>query len=183
MTPIDRIQCLRYKCFANKGDTVTSKERKQKYWDKVYANAELIPCKCGCGTMIKSKDRYGRNKSYENGHNKRKYDDPTQYKREWNHKHREDRQALKTLFGRKRKEELVLLKGGKCKMCGVEYTKENTAIFDFHHRDKNSREFRLNTTTLINTNMKAILKELEKCDLLCANCHRLLHYWEVADTE
>ena len=160
---------------------MSNKERKQRYWDKVYENAELVPCKCGCGELIKNKDKYGRNKSYKNGHNHRKYDDPTQYKREWNHKNREERQAYKTLYGRERKERLILLKGGKCKICGVEYNKENSAIFDFHHRDKESREFRLNTTTLINIGMDKILEEAEKCDLLCSNCHRLLHFWETVD--
>lgn len=60
----------------------TNKEAKKRHFDKVYRNAEIIECACGCGIKIKNKDRYGRDKAYVNGHNNKKYEDPTQYKRE-----------------------------------------------------------------------------------------------------
>lgn len=161
---------------------MTNKERKQRYWDKVYENAPLVPCKCGCGTMIKNKDHYGRNKSYVNGHNNRKYEKPNQYKLEYYHKHREERQAYKSIYGRKRKEKLIILKGGKCSLCGIEYDGENSAIFDFHHRDKRNKTFLLNTNNLIRYSWGKILSELDKCDLLCSNCHRLTHFWENNNT-
>lgn len=161
---------------------MSNKERKQRYWQKVYDNAPLIPCKCGCGEMIKSKDHYGRNKSYVNGHNNRKYGDKTQYKREYCHRHREERQAYKSIYGRNRKEKAILLKGSKCNICGIEYNKENSAIFDFHHRIKEKDKIRLNTSNLTRFSWDTILKELEKCDLLCSNCHRLLHFWEDNNT-
>lgn len=160
------------------GDNMTSKEIKQRYWDKVYEKAPLVPCKCGCGEMIKSKDHYGRDKYYVNGHNNRKYETKNQYKLEWCHKHREERQAYKTMYGRKRKEKLILLKGGKCQKCGVKYNGENSAIFDFHHIDKSSKKFILNTKTLICYSWEKIVNESEKCELLCSNCHRLHHFWE-----
>ena len=31
----------------------------------------LVPCACGCGTMIASRDRYGRPRHYVNRHGKR----------------------------------------------------------------------------------------------------------------
>lgn len=60
---------------------LTQKEIKQRYFDKVYAEAPLVECACGCGEQIKSKDRYGRDKRFVSGHNGRKYEDPKEYKR------------------------------------------------------------------------------------------------------
>ena len=42
---------------------------KERYYKKVYDAAPDIECQCGCGILIKSKDKYGRNKSFVNGHN------------------------------------------------------------------------------------------------------------------
>ncbi len=67
--------------------------------------------------------------------------------------------------------ELVNELGGKCSLCG--YNK-CIAAFDFHHKsdDKESAvAFLLNHSSKEKT-----LKEARKCLLLCANCHRELHY-------
>jgi len=48
------------------------KESKRKYYDKLYLKAPLAPCKCGCGTMTKTMDKWGRKKEYVHGHNRRK---------------------------------------------------------------------------------------------------------------
>ena len=151
------------------------KEIKQKYFGRVYDDAPIIECKCGCGTKIKSKDKYSRDVSYVNGHGGRKYKDPTQYKREWNHRNREARYSYKVRYGHKRKVGLIEFKGGKCLLCGDEYNGSNASMFDFHHRIPEEKEFGINMATILNKSMAKILKEVEKCDLLCSNCHRLLH--------
>lgn len=72
----------------------STKQIKQRYFDKVYAAAKEIECSCGCGTLIKDKDRYGRDKSYVTGHNtERKYDNPLQYKKEYLVRNREKHNA------------------------------------------------------------------------------------------
>lgn len=72
-----------------------------------------------------------------------------------------------------RKKELINLKGGGCSKCG--YNK-NYAALDFHHlRDK---EFPLDSRNIGNRSLPSLLKELDKCILLCANCHREEHYPE-----
>jgi len=93
---------------------LTKREIKRRYHDKVYDEAIWIECACGCGKKTKDLDRYGRPKRYINGHNGRKYDDPTQYKREWNHRNRPARQEYKKQYHRQRKIKLILTKGGKC---------------------------------------------------------------------
>lgn len=104
---------------------LTNKEIKQRYFDKVLANAQDIECACGCKTIIKNKDKYGRDKKFVTGHNGRKYEDPTQYKREWNHRNRETRYQYKMSYHRIRRLQLLELYGNKCKDCGMEYNGNN----------------------------------------------------------
>lgn len=61
--------------------------------------------------------------------------------------------------------------GGSCKSCG--YTKCLAAL-EFHHNDPNQKDFVVNGSTTRTFNEKT-RKELDKCTLLCANCHREEH--------
>jgi len=71
---------------------------------------------------------------------------------------------------RKLKEEGVNFLGGKCKICGYD---KCSAALDFHH-PKNNKEGNVGVF-LKNESRQKLLKEVEKCILLCANCHRELH--------
>jgi len=145
---------------------------KKRYFKKVYDNAPLTDCACGCGQQIKTKDHYARDVKYINGHNNRKYDDPTQYKREWNHRNRDKRYAYKKQWLYAFKAELIDYLGGCCIKCSLEYNGTNAAIFDFHHlKDK---EFNV-SSSLNKYSKNRIYQEVDKCELLCANCHRLHH--------
>ena len=62
--------------------------------------------------------------------------------------------------------------GGKCQMCGI--TSECLDIFDFHHRNPLEKESSLNV--LVNKSWAHIQPELDKCDLLCSNCHKITHW-------
>jgi hypothetical protein len=85
---------------------------------------------------------------------------------------RQRRQYLYIKQHRARKKEwAVKYKGGKCKLCG--YSK-NICALDFHHLDKNKKKFNIAGTRYY-LSIKALKKELDKCILVCANCHRELH--------
>jgi hypothetical protein len=71
------------------------------------------------------------------------------------------------------KKEFVEIKGGKCKCC--EYNK-NLAALSFHHRDPNKKSFELDARTMCAKKREELLEELDKCDLLCMNCHQELHH-------
>ena len=71
-----------------------------------------------------------------------------------------------------RKLELIRLKGGKCEKCGYD---KNISALEFHHLDPNAKKFNLDSRKLSNTTRDKILEELDKCILVCANCHRELH--------
>jgi|SRR5210317_2276533 hypothetical protein len=75
--------------------------------------------------------------------------------------------------GLKRKKEILLLKGGCCKHCGY---KKSLAALSFHHRNPEEKSFNLDLRSLSNRKWESILLELDKCDLLCANCHMEEHY-------
>ena len=74
---------------------------------------------------------------------------------------------------RKRKEQAIECLGGKCLDCGGVYVRD---VYDFHHRDPAQKEMPLNQ--MFKLNWKKVKSEIDKCDLLCANCHRIRHYRE-----
>lgn len=67
---------------------------------------------------------------------------------------------------------LVEYKGGRCERCG--YCK-NYAVLQFHHRDPTQKEFTISDYKISDFN-DDIKDELDKCVLLCANCHGETHY-------
>lgn len=60
--------------------------------------------------------------------------------------------------------------GGKCQRCGYD---KCIAALEFHHRDPGEKEFQF--ARYQRRSYEALAKELDKCDLLCANCHREEH--------
>jgi hypothetical protein len=71
------------------------------------------------------------------------------------------------------KERAIEYLGGKCKDCGGVYIQD---VYDFHHRDPTQKEMQPNR--MFRLKWEKIKPELDKCDLLCANCHRTRHYKE-----
>ncbi|XKT74921.1 MAG: hypothetical protein ACJKSS_02030 [Patescibacteria group bacterium UBA2103] len=61
--------------------------------------------------------------------------------------------------------------GGKCKICGYKKCKQALA---FHHKDPKQKDFGLSARGLTRS-WEKIQKELDKCILVCANCHAELH--------
>lgn len=73
-------------------------------------------------------------------------------------------------FRKKNKERAVEYKGGKCLVCG--YSKCITAL-EFHHLDPAQKDFSISANS--NKAWYKIENELDKCILVCANCHREVH--------
>lgn len=135
---------------------------------------ETIKCACGCLTEFNRLDKYGRERKFISGHNGRKYSDPTQHKREWNHRNRKARQEYKATYHRKRKVACIKYRGGGCEGCGLNYNGENAAIFHLHHVNPKTKDFAIGNQ-VVNKAWATIVKELDKCLLLCANCHEMKH--------
>lgn len=69
------------------------------------------------------------------------------------------------------KKKAIAYKGGKCENC---CTVLPYPCYDFHHVNPEEKEFAWNR--LRNQKWETVQRELDKCQLLCANCHRLEHY-------
>lgn len=59
-------------------------------------------------------------------------------------------------------------KGGSCVCCGYD---QHPGVLDFHHLDPALKEFSISGKGMTRS-WGAIQKELDKCILVCANCHR-----------
>ena len=73
------------------------------------------------------------------------------------------------------KKQLVNYKGGKCEECG--YNKCIGAL-QFHHLDQSIKDFDISTQyTGGHIDMEKMYNEVDKCQLLCANCHAEKHFF------
>lgn len=127
-----------------------------------------------------------KNRAYRKAHREKT--------REWNNKYREENEErerqkrraykirnreknnessrrLNVRRSREHKEYFINYKGGVCVQCGYKYTGENAAAFDFHHVNPVEKD----TNLRMANSLARLQKEVEKCILLCSNCHRVLH--------
>lgn len=72
-----------------------------------------------------------------------------------------------------RKAKIVEIMGGCCSKCGY---KKCVAALEFHHIDGNNKDFSLSNKGWFSS-FQRLLEESKKCILVCANCHREIH-WE-----
>lgn len=61
----------------------------------------------------------------------------------------------------------------KCSKCGYNQCLE---ALEFHHSDPNKKEYSICFLVNSEKNIKAIQEEIDKCIVLCANCHREEHW-------
>lgn len=64
----------------------------------------------------------------------------------------------------------IAYKGGKCIICG--YNKCNRAL-NFHHINPKEKSFTISSMRALSWN--TLVKEIDKCVLLCSNCHMEAH--------
>lgn len=80
---------------------------------------------------------------------------------------------IKAVAKRRRKLKVMAVehKGGKCMICG--YSKYIGAL-EFHHIDPKYKDFSLSVRGLTRS-WERIKEEVEKCLLVCSNCHKEIH--------
>lgn len=76
---------------------------------------------------------------------------------------KEKRKQLKNLA--------IAYKGGKCSVCSYD---KCLAALEFHHLDPTKKEFSISSYSI--NDLDLLKLELDKCILLCSNCHREIHY-------
>lgn len=111
------------------------------------------------------------------------------WSREWYHRNKEKSKQRNLLwrvnnkeyirekqkqFKRERKLFCIEYLGGKCKDCEGQF---NPAVYELHHRDPKEKD--RDPSKMFQLSQERLVSEIDKCDLLCANCHRLRHNKEL----
>lgn len=74
---------------------------------------------------------------------------------------------------KQRKIDAINYKDGKCLDCEISHPNYPSAIFEFHHLDPKKKDTSWGKLRL--RSWDKIINELDKCVMLCANCHRIRH--------
>ena len=105
----------------------------------------------------------------------------SQHKKYMNQRYKDDsvfREQIKNsaALGRKAMKEWYIETKSKlkCKIC----PENHVSCIDFHHRDHSNKLFEVGDGMRRGLSKDKILSEMEKCDILCSNCHRKLHWKE-----
>lgn len=98
--------------------------------------------------------------------------------REYNKQYYQNNSAYFKENARKREQEIQKFiqqqkVGMFCQRCG----NTDIRVLDFHHLDKSKKEMSISQIVYKGWGRERILQEIAKCEVLCANCHRILH-WE-----
>lgn len=96
------------------------------------------------------------------------------YRREWFARNKEHGREKVKERKRQLKEWLVSLKETLRCPCG----QHHIATLTFHHRDPSKKDIEISRAVSNGWSKERILKEMEKCDVLCSNCHKILHWNE-----
>ncbi len=72
---------------------------------------------------------------------------------------------------KKLREMAITYGGGKCALCGYERCSD---ALEFHHLDSSKKDFAISQGGMTRSWEKT-KAEIDKCVLVCANCHRELH--------
>lgn len=84
----------------------------------------------------------------------------------------EVRRKATTEFRKRRYAEFLEYKKTlKCEQCG----ESHPGCLDFHHLDPTKKDYQISDLVM---SKKKLIEELSKCVVLCANCHRKLHWKE-----
>lgn len=62
-------------------------------------------------------------------------------------------------------------KGKSCLKCGF----DDYRALCFHHRESDTKEFEVSTYISQGASLERVKKEIDKCDVLCCNCHMIEH--------
>ncbi len=114
------------------------------------------------------------------------------YRKEWHEKNKERISLMHKKYyeenkeeiltkrneGRRRIKEEFLEKYKRAKCCAYCGWKKHPEILQFHHKDRSKKEFTIGNIRPTGKYAELIKKEMEKCVLICPNCHALLHLKE-----
>lgn len=131
--------------------------------------------KCGKCLVEKAKEEFAKNSSKKDGLNTQCKVCHNAYKKE--HYKRNKQTYIDNSSKNRIKFKEWFIEEIKSKLSCIKCGEDRYWVLDFHHRDPTEKD--LEVSTLLGKMSKTILlREIEKCDVLCSNCHRDLHHQE-----
>lgn len=91
--------------------------------------------------------------------------------RKWYSDNRDRRQSYANSRNQSRKREVVEHFGNKCHDCEFSYPQY---VYQFHHLDPSQKG--INPSYAMSSRPGEMWEELNKCIMLCANCHMIRHH-------
>ena len=119
----------------------------------------VVMCR-NCGEQVKTPSRVKKGKRLCARCNRRRYETNTPEKR-YARAHK-----CKASVKAKYREFKAL---ASCSKCG------GANNLDFHHRDPTTKTMKVSRIASRSLSWAAVLREIEKCDVLCKSCHREIH--------
>ena len=93
------------------------------------------------------------------------------YQRNRQHLLKKQREKNRRLAKNRRKWLVEYKKSLSCIRCGENYP----ATLTFHHRKSSNKSFEIGNAICLGVSLKRLVAEIEKCEVLCANCHAKEH--------
>jgi hypothetical protein len=127
---------------------------------------------CSSCNIEKQIELFDRNKECLKGRTRQCKECRASKTRQWYADNRLRRRQESNERNQNRRDECIDKLGGKCMRCNESFPR---CVYDFHHRDVTTK---VNAISNLLRKPKLLWEELKKCDLLCANCHRIVHFEE-----
>jgi hypothetical protein len=89
-----------------------------------------------------------------------------------------NKDSIKARIKRRKSELSLWLKEIKGSLCCSNCRENHIACLEFHHVNPSEKDLVLARVVANGWSKERIQKELNKCIVLCSNCHRKLHYKE-----
>lgn len=96
-----------------------------------------------------------------------------EYQRKWHQQNRKKRYSDRK--ERRLRNQLFLAECKSrmgCRICG----ETHPGCLNFHHKDAERKTRKLTEMAARYVSLETLENEMEKCEVLCANCHRKLHW-------
>lgn len=102
-----------------------------------------------------------------------KHERECRWKREW---YERNRQQVIDRSAKSRRDRQKWFKEYKSGLSCIKCGENHPACLDFHHREESEKNFEICKAVGQGFPKNKILVEIEKCDVLCCKCHRILHW-------
>lgn len=130
--------------------------------------------RCSCCKLHKPKSEFYKNRTAKDGLYYSCKLCSTEASQRWAEKNKEKRKVyMKEYRDKSRNVVKEYKKNLCCQQCG----EKHPACLVFHHKIPEDKVFNIGSgKDITGKSVEQIMNEIAKCDVLCANCHRKLHY-------